>query len=216
MVDINSHKKNKEPGRIRQKNAAKILSAAEEVFAYHGFKGATIHDIAIKAGVPKPNIHYYFKNKTQLYLETLINIINLWDTELNDMNVDDGPVKAISKYIKAKVEFSKQYPFASRLFANEIIAGAPHLKEHYKENEYQQWFKSRTAVFEKWAQQGKIDKLSPEHIIFLIWSSTQQYADFAFQMTAAMGKNKFNDEDFDEASNILTHIILKGIGAKDT
>lgn len=214
MLEIASHKENKNSGRIRQKNERQIIAAAEVVFATHGFKGATMNSIALEAGVPKANIHYYFKNKLQLYMEVLINIIDLWDTQFNEMNASEPPAEAISQYIKAKMQFSQDYPLASRLFANEILAGAPHLKEHFKKEEYQQWFKSRTKVFRQWAKQGLIDKLAPEHIIFLIWSSTQQYADYALQISAAMGKDKLSKKDFDKAADVLTHIILKGIGAK--
>ncbi|MNS91495.1 Bacterial regulatory protein, tetR family [compost metagenome] len=45
-------------GRIRQENEALILRAAEYVFARAGFAGATMADIALRAGVPKSNLHY--------------------------------------------------------------------------------------------------------------------------------------------------------------
>lgn len=213
MLKIPSHTKDEPSGRIRQKNEQQIISAAEVVFADYGFKGATMNNIALEAGLPKSNIHYYFKSKLQLYNEVLINIIDLWDSELNELNANDSPYDSLKKYIEAKMRFSRDYPLASRIFANEILTGAPQLQEHFHD-EYQQWFKSRTNVFKAWHKQGKIDNVAPEHIIFLIWSSTQQYADFSAQITAAMGKKKFSEKDFKKATDAVTHIILKGIGAK--
>ncbi len=52
---------------IRQENERVILAAAEAVFAEQGFGGATMAAIAARAGVPKPNVHYYFPTKEKLY-----------------------------------------------------------------------------------------------------------------------------------------------------
>jgi len=200
-------------GKIRQKNEKIILSAAEFVFAINGFDGATMNKISLQAKLPKANIHYYFSSKLHLYKAVFFNILELWDAELNEMSASDNPYQAIKKYIESKLHFSKKYPYASRVFANEVMSDAPRLKEYFV-REYEQWFAKRIDVFKKWQKQGKIDDIAPEHILFLIWSSTQQYADYSFQLCAAMGKETLNDADFQTASEVLTHIILKGIGAK--
>jgi TetR/AcrR family transcriptional regulator len=45
-------------GGIRRANEARILRAAERVFAKAGFAGARMAEIAAAAGVPKANLHY--------------------------------------------------------------------------------------------------------------------------------------------------------------
>jgi len=200
-------------GKIRQKNEKIILSAAEYVFAINGFDGATMNKISLQAKLPKANIHYYFSNKLQLYKAVFFNILELWDSELNEMSALDSPFHAIKKYVEAKLNFSRKYPYASRVFANEVLSDAPRLRDYFM-GSYAQWFAKRVDVFKQWQKQGKIDDIAPEHILFLIWSSTQQYADYGFQLSAAMGKESLNDDDFKTASEVLTHVILKGIGAK--
>ena len=214
LLDIASHRQGKPAGRIRQKNEQVIIAAAEVEFALNGFKGATTNNIAERAGLPKSNIHYYFKNKLQLYAEVLSNIIDLWDTALNELDPSLEPAAALRNYIAQKMQFSADYPYASRVFAKEILSGAPRLQEFFNKD-YQEWFSRKTDVFRQWAKQGKIDPIEPAHIIFTIWSTTQHYADFHVQIAAAMGKKELTRKDFDKATEALCNIIIRGIGARE-
>ncbi|MGB3623713.1 TetR family transcriptional regulator [Ketobacter sp. MCCC 1A13808] len=212
--DIASHRDDKPAGRIRQKNEDIIIAAAEAEFAHNGFKGATMNNIAQRADLPKSNIHYYFKNKLQLYIEVLTNIIDLWDNALNDLDGDAEPGDALRAYITEKMRFSYEYPLASKVFAKEILSGAPRLAEYFNDD-YQDWFNSKTHVFRRWAEQGKIDPVEPAHIVFLLWSSTQHYSDFEVQISAALGKKKLNKKDFEEATDVLCKIVIRGLGVKE-
>ncbi|WP_417227699.1 TetR/AcrR family transcriptional regulator [Amphritea sp.] len=211
-LDINSHTGEKPAGRIRQRNEQRILAAAEQEFATCGFKGASIREIAIRANLPKANIHYYFKNKLGLYFAVLSDIIDLWDSTLSNLKPEDDASESLTHYLRRKIEFSRDHPLASRIFASEIISGGPNLNDYFSEG-YETWFRSRTAVFEQWQQQEKLDaNITPSHLIFLLWSSTQHYADFALQISSALGKPELDDDDYEQAINTLTHIILKGCG----
>jgi len=211
LFRIDAHRGRKVAGRIRQKNEQLILSAAEEEFARHGYKGATVNNIARRAGLPKANIHYYFNNKLELYAAVLSGIIELWDGTLNELHADDDPAQVLPAYIAAKMRFSREYPLASLIFAIEIINGAPNL-EGYFNDEYRQWFRGRTEVFRTWVAQGKIAPVDPEHLIFLLWSSTQHYADFACQIQSALGRESLSDADYEVATRMLTQVILRGCG----
>ncbi|MBV1788110.1 TetR/AcrR family transcriptional regulator [Marinobacterium sp. D7] len=212
LFKIDAETTSRPAGRIRQKNESIILRAAEIEFAAAGFKGASMNDIAQRAGLPKANIHYYFKNKLGLYMAVISDIIALWDSTLNVITPDDDPYEVLTHYIASKIRFSAENPLASRIFATELVNGAPNMKEYFHED-YNLWFKGRIEVFRAWAEQGKIDpEVSPEHLIFLLWSSTQHYADFAVQIKAALGKEELDDQVYQEAIDTLTHIILKGCG----
>lgn len=213
LFRIDAHHGRKVAGRIRQKNEELILSAAEEEFARHGFKGTTVNSIAQRAGLPKANVHYYFNNKLELYAAVLSGIIELWDGTLNELQPEDDPATVLPAYIAAKIRFSREYPLASRIFAIEIINGAPNL-EGYFNDEYREWFRGRTEVFRAWAAQGKIAPIAPEHLIFLLWSSTQHYADFACQINASLGKESLTDQDYEAATQTLIQIVLRGIGVE--
>lgn len=198
-------------GRIRQKNEQAIIQAAEDEFARHGFKGTSMNTIAVNAGLPKANLHYYFTNKLGLYVAVLSNIIELWDSTFNTLSADDDPAQALSRYIRAKMEFSRRNPQASRIFAMEIISGGQCLTDYFSQD-YREWFKGRAAVFEAWMDSGKMDRVDPVHLIFLLWGSTQHYADFATQICQVTGRSRLTKQDMEDASSNLIHIILKGCG----
>ncbi|MNO40880.1 HTH-type transcriptional regulator RutR [compost metagenome] len=203
----------KPAGRIRQKNEQAIIQAAEDEFARHGFKGTSMNTIALKAGLPKANLHYYFTNKLGLYIAVLSNIIELWDSTFNALSVEDDPGEALSQYIRTKMEFSRRNPQASRIFAMEVISGGSCLNEYFSAD-YREWFRGRAAVFQAWIEAGKMDPVDPVHLIFLLWGSTQHYADFATQICQVTGRSRLTKQDMEDASNNLIHIILKGCGIK--
>lgn len=198
-------------GSIRQRNKALIFNAAKKEFVTYGFKGASIKRIAERAEIARANIHYYFKDKTDLYQQLLSNIIEVWNRDYDTFNTDNEPKQVLSAYIRAKIMYSKTDPDASRIFASELIHGAPVLHD-YLNSDFKEWLNSKVAVIEAWIAQGVIDKVNPHHLLFLIWSSTQHYADFNVQVIAALNKDAMDDDDFEAVVASLTQIILKGCG----
>lgn len=201
------------PGKIRERNHELILAAAEEEFALHGFRGASTQAIADRAGLPKANIHYYFKNKQTLYASVLESIMEVWNEVLEDVSADDDPKEVLTNFVRKKMELSYAKPKASKLFAMEIIAGAPNLKDYIR-TDMRQWVRDKTRVFEAWIADGKMANVDPVHLIFLIWSSTQHYADFETQVLTLMNRAEYEPEDIDHITDFLTHMVLSGCGLK--
>jgi len=198
-------------GSIRQKNKAIIFNAAKKEFVTYGFKGASIKRISERANIARANIHYYFKDKTDLYQQLLSNIIEVWNAGYGTLNAEQEPKVALTAYIRAKVMHSKNDPDSSRIFASELIHGAPILND-YLNSDFKTWLQSKVEVINTWIEKGLIDKVNPHHLLFLIWSSTQHYADFNVQVVAALNKDEMNDDDFEEVVASITQIILKGCG----
>ena len=199
------------PGRVRQRNRAKILQAAEHVFAERGYDGATTAAIADRAGLPKANVHYYFGTKSALYRAVIDSIIELWLEAFGDISEDSDPAETLGHYIRAKLAHSRERPLASRIFANEIIRGAPILSDYLK-TDLRDWVTDKSRVLKQWADAGKMDPVDPAHLFFMIWSTTQTYADFDVQMRAVLGRQRLTDEDFETAAATITDVILKGCG----
>ncbi|MEH6591906.1 MAG: TetR/AcrR family transcriptional regulator [Halioglobus sp.] len=198
-------------GKIRINNEKAILKAAEQEFAARGFIGASMQRIAEGAGVARTNVHYYFQNKEELYGRVLTDAIQMWDASFNQITADDDPAQALSAYIRAKVNYSKTKPLASRIFASEILHGAPVLSSYLKKD-YREWLRAKAAILEQWAAQGKMDPVDPFYLIFMIWATTQHYADFDVQVKMVLGKSRLSGNDFDHIADNLIHIILKGCG----
>ncbi|MDO6443139.1 MULTISPECIES: TetR/AcrR family transcriptional regulator [unclassified Marinobacter] len=199
------------PGRIRVRNREKILVAAEEEFALNGYKGATIQSIAERAGLPKSNVLYYFSNKKRMYSAMFDDILARWNKVFTEIRPEDDPAEALATFIRTKVEMSRKYPLSSRLFAMEIIQGAPFLMEHLRTN-MREWVRGRAEVMQSWIDDGRMAPVDPVQLIFLIWSSTQHYADFHVQILMVENKAEYEKRDFDHAADFLVDVILRGCG----
>jgi AcrR family transcriptional regulator len=53
--------------RVRLSADIRIFDAAYDVFMLYGYHGTTLQQIALKAGVNKSAIHYYYRSKEKLY-----------------------------------------------------------------------------------------------------------------------------------------------------
>jgi TetR/AcrR family transcriptional regulator len=206
--------KPKRRSRIREAHETRILAAAEDVFAQFGYNGASVEAIAEQAGLSKQNMLYYFTSKEILYRQVLKAILDLWLEKMTLLEqAGEDPAAMLENYIRGKFEISRTHPNGSKVFANEIINGAPHLKEYLRERLLPQ-LEADIALVRGWIRDGIVDPIEPEHLFFTIWASTQTYADFSAQIELSLGKESLEADDFTRAGDFLTHVILKGIGLK--
>ncbi|ODC05445.1 TetR family transcriptional regulator [Terasakiispira papahanaumokuakeensis] len=196
----------------RQVIEQRILRAAEAAFAHNGFKGTSMESVAEAAGLSKQNMLYYFRSKRLLYRRVLENILDQWvEKMVFTENPDSQPTEVIAQYIRGKLELSRDYPEGSRVFAHEIINGAPMLKD-YLSKRLKPQFEHDLKLVKRWQQAGLIDEVDPAHLFFTIWAATQTYADFSSQIQLLLGHEPLADEGFEQACSTLTHIVLKGLG----
>lgn len=204
---------NGQAGAIRKRNVEKILKAAESVFAKKGFAGASTAEIARKAGVPKANLHYYFRTKQDLYASVLDAILDVWLDALDEeITAEAEPATAFSNYIARKMQASQQSPEPSRLWAIEVIGGARHVQPFLR-NRLRRLVKEKSAVIEGWVAAGKLRSVDPTHLLFLLWAMTQTYADFAAQMAAVLDRKRLDAGVFAAGTETITTLILNGLGA---
>jgi len=194
----------KTKSRIQKKNEAAILAAGLDVFSQYGFRGSTLDQIALAAGLSKPNVLYYFASKDAIYVALLSRLLEDWMKPVYAINPAGDPVEEILDYAKQKLEMSRLYPAESRLFANEIIQGAPQIIDVLS-GELHDTMESLAKVIRGWVKKGMIRPVHPYHLFFSIWSMTQHYADFDKQVRAVIG-----DEDpFEGAGAHLEDMIRR-------
>ncbi len=176
----------KAPTRIQARNREVILEAALEVFSQTGFRGATLDEIAARAGLSKPNLLYYFPSKEAVHGALLTQLLETWLDPLRAMDPNGDPLAEIKSYAHRKLELARDYPRESRLFANEMLQGAPRMRSVI-ETDLRALVSEKSAVISAWMQDGKIALCDPTHLIFSIWALTQHYADFDVQVRAVLG-----------------------------
>jgi TetR/AcrR family transcriptional regulator len=192
--------------RIQSENEALILDAALEVFSAFGYRGSTVDQIAARSGLSKPNLLYYFRSKDEIYKAVLERTLALWLTPLQALDPAKDPVEELTRYISAKLDMSFANPQASRLFANEILHGAPKI-EAFLKGPLKVLVDGKAEVINGWVSDGKLAPIDPYHLIFAIWAVTQHYADFAVQVEAVLG-GKPNPGAIREA---VLRMLLQGV-----
>jgi len=198
-------------GHIRQANAALILEAAERVFAGAGFGGATMAAIADAAGLPKANLHYYFGSKKELYRAVLDRTLQSWLAPAHGITPEADPATALAAYVRDKMRQGRERPHASRVFANELLHGAPEIADLLATTLHG-LVREKAAVIDQWVAQGRMAPVDSTHLFFTIWSATQTYADFDVQIRAVMGKAELTDADHERATRHVVGLILRGCG----
>lgn len=193
--------------RIQSRNEELILSAALEVFSAYGFRGSTVDQIARTCGLSKPNLLYYFRRKEDIYVAVLERTLADWLEPLRALDAAGDPVDEISRYIRAKIRMSRDNPKASRLFANEILHGAPRIGM-FLSGPLKDLVDEKAAIIQGWIDAGRLNPVDPYHLIFAIWATTQHYADFEVQVHAILGRQH---DVMARAEEALLALFLRGL-----
>lgn len=186
--------------RIQKRNRATIMEAALEVFSQYGFRGATLDQIAKAAGLSKPNLLYYFPSKEAVHGALLSQLLENWQEPLEALDPNGEPIEELVGYVLRKLEIARAMPRESRLFANEIVQGAPRIL-HQIQGPLRALVDEKAALIATWSDTGRISALDPHHLIFSIWATTQHYADFDVQVRGILAPE--GDEHFDGAAQFL-------------
>jgi TetR/AcrR family transcriptional regulator len=195
---------------IRAENERIILEAAESIFAETGFKGATTAAIAARAGVPKANLHYYFPTKAALYRAVIERVLTAWLAAASCFDENDDPGEALARYIGAKMDLARSMPLASRIWATEIMRGAPFIQD-FLDTTLAEWVASRSRVVRRWIAAGKLRAVEPKYLFYMIWATTQQYANAAHEISSLEAGRALTDAEFDTAKRQVIETIIGGL-----
>ena len=195
---------------MREEIERAILDAAEGIFAEAGFGGATMQAIADSCGLPKANLHYYFESKVKLYRRVVERIFTIWLEAADSFDTEALPEVALRRYIARKMLLSREHRHGSKVWANEVMHGAPIIQD-YLETTLRRWTETREAVIRRWVDEGRIRPVEPKWLLYMIWATTQHYADFAHQIET-LNQGPLSDAQWAEATHSVCDIVLRGLG----
>jgi TetR/AcrR family transcriptional regulator len=195
----------------RERLEHEILRAAKKLFAQRGFGGVSLDHIAREVGASKQNLLYYFPSKEELYRRVLHGVLDVWLSYMDALSQrPDDPERAIRDYIAGKLRFSREHPDDSRVYANEVVSGAPLFSAEIAERVIPA-LQADVAIFNRWAEQGLCRPVDGRHLMILLWASTQVYADWASQIGLVLGKSELGLEDFQAAENLIVDMVLRTV-----
>ena len=200
---------------IRAENERLILEAGERIFAQHGFRGATMQMIADQAGLPKANLHYYFDSKEKLYRCVVEKIFEIWLQAASSFEKSDEPKEALKLYIYEKMQISRRHPYGSKVWANEVMQGAPIIQD-FLETQLRSWTDGRIESIQAWIAAGKIRSVEPRWVMYMIWATTQHYADFGHQIETLNADAPLSEAQWEAASETVFEVIWNGLAPKQS
>ena len=189
--------------RIQLENRRRIMEGALEVFSVEGFRGATLDQISAASGLSKPNLLYYFPSKEAIYTRLLTELLEIWLQPLEEMNPAGEPLQEVLRYVQRKLDMSRDMPRESRLFANEMLRGAPQISEVLG-GRLRDLVEARATLLSRWMAEGRLKQTPPDHLIISIWALTQHYADFEVQVRAVLGPDR---DPYPEAADYLSALF---------
>jgi len=195
---------------IREENERALIEAAEAIFAEQGFAGATTAAIAKRAGVPKANLHYYFPTKEALYRAVVGRVLKAWLAAASSFDTSEDPREALTAYIGAKMDLAREMPLASRIWSAEIMRGAPIIQD-FLDTTLADWVAAREKAVKRWIMAGKLKPIEPKVLFYMIWATTQQYANAAHEMAALNGGAPLDEAAFERAKRQVIETILGGV-----
>lgn len=198
----------KPQSRIQRANRETILAAALDTFAEGGFHAARLEAIAERAGMSKQNLLYYFGTKAAIHAAVLEQLLDTWLDPLRALDPMGDPLEEVLGYLRRKLQLARDLPAASRLFANEILAGAPNI-ETVLAGPLRAIVDDKAALLARWMDEGRLARRDPHHLIFSIWAVTQHYADFDVQVRAVLGGDC--KSRFARAEETLTALFRGGL-----
>lgn len=211
---MTSNVKRRPQTRIQNEKRDAILEAALDIFSRYGYRGSTIDQIATAAGMSKPNLLYYFRRKEDIHNALMQRLLDTWLQPLRELDDVGDPISELRGYIRRKLEMARDLPRESRLFANEVLQGAPHSLGMLRK-QLKPLVEEKVAVIRAWIKKGRIANVDPYHLIFSIWATTQHYADFDVQVRAILGPARGGEGRFEDAAIFLEHLYLHGLHPKN-
>lgn len=200
---------------IRAENERLILEAGERIFAQHGFRGSTMQMIADQARLPKANLHYYFDSKEKLYRCVVEKIFEIWLQAASSFENSDEPKEALKLYIYEKMQISRRHPYGSKVWANEVMQGAPIIQD-FLETQLRSWTDGRIESIQAWIAAGKIRPVEPRWVMYMIWATTQHYADFGHQIETLNAAAPLSEAQWEAASETVFEVIWNGLEPKQS
>ena len=109
----------------------RILSAAERIFARHGFFAAKVSDVAKEAGVADGTIYLYFKSKDDLLISLFERRMQEVNERLREATTNvKGPIEQLRAFVRTYLQLVHDEPAAAEVLTIELRQSSKFMKEY--------------------------------------------------------------------------------------
>ena len=148
----------------------RIVAAALELFSERSFDGAGTRDIAARAGVTQPLLHYHFGAKDELWRAAVDALFERLTRAMADRldglrGVDERTTARL--LVHEFVRFSARNPELHRIITQESKADSPRM-DYLVERHVRRLYEQTTALFEQLARLGAVPPIPPAHLYYLL------------------------------------------------
>lgn len=167
----------------------RILEAAVEEFAEHGFAGARIERVSAAAGTVDRMLYYYYGNKERLYQAVLAKIYQEMIGAQREFVTPDDPVDGMRQLVLHSWDHYHTHPRLVRLLMNENLLRGKHIRESPQvEHTTLPLVQTVATLLESGQAQGVFRRdVSSEHVLMTIMSLGFFYVSNQYTCSAWIG-----------------------------
>jgi AcrR family transcriptional regulator len=123
----------------------KILDAAEQCFATHGYDGTTLREIAHKVGIREPSLYAHFPNKEAIYGAVIDRALQPFMQEMQQWNNAQLTLRELVDIPRKMLQLHAQHPYAAQILHREFSLPAERISPKIMAWLYQ--FADQSRVF---------------------------------------------------------------------
>lgn len=209
-------------GKVRERNTAsgpsaeeRIVEAALNAFASHGFDGVSTTEIAALAGISQPMVHYHFSTKEDLWRAAVdrlyARIAETFPVDRSELRDLDAATKL--KFVMRRfVLISARYPALGQLVHHEGSRGGARLawlvKKHFKA-----YYTQFDRLIEAAQAEGSVKPMPSWLLTMIMTASAASIFNFAPLMKATWGKDVFDPEVVQVQADAIVEVLFNGMMA---
>lgn len=152
--------------KIQSPKFNQLMKTAEDLFMRYGIRRVSIEEICKTANVSKMTFYKFFRNKNDLALQLIINMLDEGQVEFDDIISRDLPFsEKIELFIQFKLKYGKRF---SKEFYQDFIGYTQEIHDFVLERS-QQGIQQMKDLFREAQQKGELKKdLNLEFLSFML------------------------------------------------
>jgi TetR/AcrR family transcriptional regulator, regulator of cefoperazone and chloramphenicol sensitivity len=200
------------PKQDNPETKARILEAAEELFADRGVAGASLREVAERAAVNSALVHYYFGSKEGLYRSVFVAVAAELGAMATEVERAGGTApERLRRYVERFAAFVISHPSRPRLMMRELIDGAPTLRQALAEGLQPVHLRVLREIVADGVREGSIRELDVQLFPLTVLGMIVQFVIARPLIATAIGPITYDDAFAARLAVHTSDLLLNGV-----